>query len=72
MKVLTWNVNRASLSRSGVWERLQQENADIVLLQEVTKIPDPILRLYGGNVYSVHPKFFAGHNARFQTGVLTK
>ena len=72
MKVLTWNVNRANVSRSGVWEKLEQENADIVLLQEVTKVPDPILRLYGGNVYSVHPRFFAGHNARFQTAVLTK
>lgn len=72
MKVLTWNVNRASGSRTGVWERLEQENADIVLLQEVTRIPDPILRLYGGNVHSVHPKFFDGHDARFQTAVLTK
>ena len=35
MKVLTWNVNRASLSRRGVWERLEREDADIVLLQEV-------------------------------------
>ena len=72
MRVLTWNVNRASVTRSGVWERLEQENADIVLLQEVTQIPDSILRLYGGNVHSVHPKFFDGRNARFRTAVLTK
>ena len=37
MKVLTWNVNKASDSRTGVWERLAHENADIVLLQEVTR-----------------------------------
>ena len=43
-----------------------------MLLQEVTQIPAPILRLYGGNVHSVHPKFFDGRNARFQTTVLTK
>ena len=70
MKVLTWNVNQASGSRTSVWERLAHENADIVLLQEVTRIPDSILRLYGGNVHSVHPKFFDGHNARFQTAIL--
>ena len=72
MKILTWNVNQASDSRTGVWERLAHEDADIVLLQEVTRIPDSILRLYGGNVHSVHPRFFDGHNARFQTAILTK
>ena len=72
MKVLTWNVNKASYSRTGVWERLEHEDADIVLLQEVTKIPDSILRLYGGNVHSLRPRFFDGHNARFQTAILTK
>ena len=72
MKVLTWNVNRASVSRSGVWNRVEDEDADIVLLQEVTQIPAPILRRYGGNVHSVHPRFFDGRNARFQTVVLTK
>ena len=72
MKILTWNVNQASDSRTGVWERLAHEDADIVLLQELTRIPDAILRLYGGNVHSVHPRFFDGHNARFQTAILTK
>ena len=72
MKVLTWNVNRASESRSGVWKRLEQEHADIVLLQEVTQIPEAICRLYGGNVHSIQPRFFDGRNARFQTAVLTK
>ena len=46
MKVITWNVNKASLSRDGVWTMLEQEDADIVLLQEVTRIPDEILRRY--------------------------
>ena len=44
MKVITWNVNKASLSRNGVWEMLEREDADIVLLQEVTRMPDQILR----------------------------
>ena len=32
MKVLTWNVKRASISRPGVWEQLEQEDADIVFV----------------------------------------
>lgn len=72
MKVLTWNVNKASLSRSGVWKYLEQEDADIVLLQEATKIPDSILTHYQHNIHSKFPRFFAGHNARFQTVVLSK
>ena len=72
MKVLMWNVKRASISRPGVWEQLEQEDADIVLLQEVTRIPDRMLRHYHGNVHSIHPKYFSGRNARFRTAILTK
>ena len=39
MKVLTWNVNKAGESRRELWEMLKREDADIVLLQEVTGIP---------------------------------
>ena len=70
MKVITWNVNKASLSRDRVWEMLEQEDADIVLLQEVTRVPDAILRCY--NCHARFPRFFGGHNARFQTAVLSK
>ena len=66
MKVITWNVNKASLSRVGVWKMLEQEDADIVLLQEVTRIPDEILRRY--NCHARFPKFFGGHNARGRGG----
>ena len=72
MKILTWNVNRASVSRSELWETLWREDADIVLLQEATKIPEWILRHYGYNSHTVFPRFFGGHNARFQTVVLTR
>lgn len=72
MKVLTWNVNRASLSRSGVWGRLEQEDADIVLLQEVTRIPDSIRQQYGGNFHAVRPRYFGGHDAPIQTVILSK
>lgn len=72
MKVITWNVNRASLSRYGVWSRLEQEDADIVLLQEVTRIPDSIRQQYGGNVHAVRPRYFGGHDAPSQTVILSK
>ena len=40
MKVHTWNVNNASeFRRRPLWEMVQREDADIVLLQEVTRIP---------------------------------
>ena len=51
MKTLTWNVNRAGDSRLAAWEMLQREDADIVLLQEVGRIPDWILRHYRYNCY---------------------
>ena len=70
MKTLTWNVNKAGQSRSELWRTLQREDPDIAMLQEVTKIPDWILRTY--NFYSKFPMFFGGHNARFQTIVLSK
>ena len=72
MKVLTWNVNKASMSRSGVWKHLEQEDADIVLLQEATRVPDSILAHYHHNIHSKFPRFFAGHSAGFQTVVLSK
>ncbi len=72
MKVLTWNVNKASMSRSGVWKHLEQEDADIVLLQEATRVPDSILAHYHHNIHSKFPRFFAEHSAGFQTVVLSK
>lgn len=70
MKVITWNVNKASLDREGVWQMLEREDADILLLQEVTRIPVEFLRRY--NCHARFPRFFGGHNAQFQTAVLAK
>lgn len=70
MKMITWNVNRASLSRVGTWKLLEQEDADIVLLQEVTRIPDEFLRHY--NCHARFPKYFEDGNAPYQTVVLSK
>ena len=70
MKVLTWNVNKAGESRRELWEMVKRENAEIVLLQEVTRVPEYILNNY--QCHLIRPRFFGGHNARFSTAVLSK
>ena len=70
MKVLTWNINRASESRRELWQMVQREDADIVLLQEVGRIPGWIRNQYQCHVIS--PRFFEGHNAPFSSAVLSK
>ena len=70
MKVITWNVNKAGKSRRALWEMVQREDADIVLLQEVTEIPASIRKRYQCHVVS--PRFFRGHDAPFSTAVLSK
>lgn len=70
MKVLTWNVNKAGESRRGLWEMVRREDADIVLLQEVTGIPGRIRDHY--QCHWVSPRFFEDYNAPFSTAVLSK
>ena len=70
MKILTWNVNRATESRTGVWEMVRRENADIVLLQEVNSLPDSILSQY--RCHQIRPRYFNGSNAPFSSAVLSK
>ena len=70
MKVLTWNVNKAGEVRREVWEMVQREDADIVLLQEVTGVPGWILNGY--QCHLIRPRYFGGHNAPFSSVVLSK
>ena len=70
MKVLTWNVNKAGESRRELWKMLKREDADIVLLQEVTGIPEWIRNRY--QCHSISPWYFGGHNAPFSSAVLSK
>ena len=70
MKVLTWNVNKAGESRRELWQMLKREDADIVLLQEVTGIPEWIRNRY--QCHSISPRYFGGHNAPFSSAVLSK
>ncbi len=70
MKLLTWNVNKAGGSRRTLWKMVEREDADILLLQEVTGIPGEIQDRYDCRLVS--PRYFRGHNARFSTAVLSK
>lgn len=70
MKALTWNVNRAGVSRTGLWDFVEREDADIVMLQEVTSIPDRICDRYRSHL--VKPRYFGGHLAPFASAVLAK
>lgn len=70
MKVLTWNVNRATESRTGLWEMVQREDADIVLLQEVNRIPDSILSQY--QCHQIRPRYFNGDSTFYSSAVLSK
>lgn len=70
LKVLTWNVNKAAESRPALWEAVQREAADIVLLQEVRRLPEELLSSY--NCHFVRPRYFGGHDAPFATAILSK
>jgi len=70
MKVLTWNVNRAGRSRQDTWEMVRREDADIVLLQEVTALPCWMRWRY--QCHWVTPRYFDGSHARFSSAVLSK
>ena len=70
MKVLTWNVNKAGVARRELWEMVQREDADIVLLQEVSGVPEWILNSY--QCHLISPRYFEGHNAPFSSAVLSK
>ncbi len=69
MTALTWNVNKAGEARRELWELVQREDADIVLLQEVTGVPGWILNGY--QCHLTRPRYFGGHNAPFSSVVLS-
>ena len=40
MRVVTWNMNKATFKRRAIWDYMRELNPDIALLQEVNSIPD--------------------------------
>ncbi len=70
LKVFTWNVNKAGESRRALWEVVRREEADIVLLQEVTGVPADLQSSY--NCHLVRPRYLRGDKAPFGTAILSK
>ncbi|MDE0375923.1 MAG: endonuclease/exonuclease/phosphatase family protein [bacterium] len=70
LKVLTWNVNKAAESRSALWDAVRREEADVVLLQEVVRLPADLQSSYNCRV--VTPTYFRGGSAPFATAILSK
>ncbi|GAB4218680.1 MAG: endonuclease/exonuclease/phosphatase family protein [Candidatus Microgenomates bacterium] len=46
MKIISWNINKASYQRKNLWNFLKEENFDIGLFQEVYMIPYSIRKYY--------------------------
>jgi exonuclease III len=69
MKVITWNIRKAK-EQSQVWEILESYNADIILLQEVLRIPHHLYSTY--NVIFRHAISESGKQQIFGTAILTK
>ena len=70
MKLITWNVNQTGKERQGVWDLLKREDADIVLLQEVKGLPDPVPGGY--KHYRVFPRDADGYGRQYSAVVLSK
>ncbi|MCD6435575.1 MAG: hypothetical protein J7L15_04240 [Clostridiales bacterium] len=69
MKIITWNLHRAS-KENPIWNLILELNPDIALLQEVGSIPKDIL-----NKFDVLSKFATnkeGNSQKFRTVVLVK
>ncbi|HEC32371.1 MAG TPA: endonuclease/exonuclease/phosphatase family protein, partial [Deltaproteobacteria bacterium] len=46
MKIVTWNINRASYTRKNFWERFNKLDFDVGLFQEVYMIPFSVRKKY--------------------------
>ncbi|MBC8407462.1 MAG: endonuclease/exonuclease/phosphatase family protein [Rhodobacteraceae bacterium] len=46
MKILTWNIKRGGVSSDGIWQLINIEDPDIVLLQECKEIPNSFKEKY--------------------------
>jgi len=69
MHVLTWNIRRAT-SLSKAWDLLDETDADLLFLQEVSQCPEPVLERYEYRLAT--PKTQKGNDQRFQTIILSK
>ena len=70
MKILTWNVRKASASSEALWDIVRLADPDIALLQELTSVPNWIKDQFHTSI--VAPKYFSGKLAPFSNAVLAK
>jgi exonuclease III len=61
MKILVWNVRRATKTRNGVWEYFQEIAPDIALLQEVGSLPSSI-----SSEYSILQRSACARDGKYQ------
>ena len=61
MKVISWNLNKAN-SKAAAYEYLIQQNADILLLQEVLNMPSHLTKAYSVVLQKCINKRFADQN----------
>jgi exonuclease III len=70
MKVITWNLRRATKERELVWEYFHELDPDIALLQEVGSIPNSIDTKY--SIIQRSPRTKYGSLQKFKTALLVK
>jgi len=70
MKIIAWNMRRASTSNDAAWAYFRELNADVALLQEITSIPQDVLSAYDSFFRYAEGK--TGRQQKFGTAVLVK
>ena len=70
MKIVSWNLNKATTERTKSWEYLRQLNPDIALLQEVNSIPDFITDIFDHSYQKAINK--DRNTQKFGTAILVK
>jgi endonuclease/exonuclease/phosphatase family metal-dependent hydrolase len=69
IRIVTWNCRRAGATHAA-WDYLREQNADLILLQEVTGIPEWVQSEYDIRVAT--PPTKADHAQRFQSALLVR
>lgn len=69
MKIITWNMRRAT-QKSAAWDYLQQLDAEVAFLQEVNTIPESVRSQY--SVHSLPAITKSGKVQTFHTVILSK
>ena len=70
MRVVTWNIRRATRKKIEVWDYLSDLDCDLMFLQEVNSFPDKVKADYGVLYRKAISK--AGRSQSFGTAILVK